>query len=253
MKLSSREKKLLIFLGVLAVLGAVVWLAIIPIIDNAGKLNTQKDEANLQLIEAKSKTFGNSELDKKLDDIIKKTQAKLDRYLPTNNLDTVMTFIEDKSRQAGIRITGIRFMTPKIADTGKQSAAVQQAEVNALGKLVGNIDALNAGFLPTQAPAAPQQTQAPSSPEESKPEDMITSTDVILNITGSYSEVEAFVRSINESGKYIPVSGLQLARDENKGLTGEITLRLFNMPMPERSGGTEQTGGSTTRDPFNSN
>lgn len=252
MKLSSREKKLLIFLAVLAVAAGIVWLAIIPIIDNASKLNAQKADYNLQLIDAKSKGLGEDELNKKLDDIILAIQARTNKYLPTNKMDQIMTFLEDKSKQAGIKITGVRFLTPELIDPAAQQEPSTQP--NSFEKAVSDINTLNAGFMP-QASSAPQPTPVPTASAQTKQEDMISTVDMAINVTGTFSDVESFVKMINESGKYLPITGLDLARDKDGKISGLITIRFFQMPVPESTSGTDQSGGTanTPRDPFSGN
>jgi hypothetical protein len=81
---------------------------------------------------------------------------------------------------------------------------------------------------------------------------MVSTEEVVINVTGTFNGVAAFIKAINDSGKIAPITALEMARDQDGKLNGQVTLLLFNVPVPEKGSGTDKTGdyGNPVRDPF---
>ena len=256
MKLSSREKKLLIFLAVFATVGLLAVAVVMPSLDQLNALTADKDTYKELAMLAKANNAPIAQLEERLQDVTDDTQQRLDKYLPVYRQDMLMSFVEQMAQISGLTVNGIRFENANEVSLDVLTAPVSPPD--ALTALVRRMNSLRAGHIPPAPSPSPASQPSPSataaaSESQQSEEQKIKIVYITLSVvfTGNYSQATAFVDAVSDSGKAVPVSGIKITRAPTGELTGEIMLLVYALPEPVATQGAPAGTTNPSRDPFN--
>ncbi|MDP2892571.1 MAG: hypothetical protein Q8O09_05495, partial [Bacillota bacterium] len=221
MKLSSREKKLLIFLAVFAAVGLLAVAVVMPSLDQLNALTADKATYKELAMLAKANNAPIAQLEERLQEVTDDTQLRLDKYLPVYRQDMLMSFVEQMAQISGLTVNGIRFENASEVSLDALTAPVSSPD--ALTALVRRMNSLRAGHIPPAPSSGPASQPSPGATAASESQQSggqkIKIVYIMLSVVfiGNYSQATAFVEAVSDSGKAVPVSGIKITR----ALTGE--------------------------------
>lgn len=225
LKLTNREKKLLIVLGICMVAALVYYAVIKPQLDMVGRLQKQAEEYSIKIQRAKEKVNPANPTYKEYNELYDNTQALLKTFYPSIIQEKIILMLRDKLDAAKLIIKEMTFTEPALAEMeppkAEQLSQVKQTdELQALTEQLNNI---------TKSVANNKAGKAATNNNPLSLEKMT----VTINYEGSsYSQIYGFIKAVEQENRSIACSSLTAEAGDSGLLKGVITMDIYYIPKP---------------------
>jgi type IV pilus assembly protein PilO len=144
LKLTNREKKLLIVLGICLAVALVYYAVVKPQFDMVGRLQKQAEEYSIKIQRAKEKVNPANPTYKEYNELYDNTQALLKTFYPSIIQEKIILMLQDKLDAAKLNIKEMTFTEPALAEMqppkAEQLSQVKQTdELQALTEQLNNV------------------------------------------------------------------------------------------------------------------
>lgn len=215
MKLSKREKILVVLLGVLALGGIYYQYVLTPQLNTIKnleqELNTKKAMADRVKIDIRPES--------KIHENYKVLNSKI--ALTTKNMfpaiiqEKIILTLDNMIKNSNVEVTNLTFNTTSIEEI-KSNKETEKKEEYPIKKLVNDFNKYK------------QEAKAPDEKKENKSK--IEKMTVNLSYEGQYVNVMKFINSLKNYDKNIVITSVNLAADENNLIAGSMSLDLYAIP-----------------------
>ncbi|MDF2520914.1 MAG: hypothetical protein K0R84_1542 [Clostridia bacterium] len=220
MKLTKREKILLVILGLCAVLALLYYAVITPQLSMVSKLEGKAQEYSQTLESIKSKASTENPVFKEYKILNAKAQGFMQGYYPSIIQESILIMLDSKIKESGIEVSTISFTEPAWVQLS-QSKEEQPQQSNELKELAEQITG--------EAKAAPAAQN-----KESKENVLSTVENMTVSIAfqGTYNQFYSFLKAVEQENRSIVVSSVKLASNGSTAIEGEIILDFYAIPKP---------------------
>ena len=218
MKLTDREKILLVLLGGLIFVGLYMNFILLPQLESIKALESRSAVLDRQIeeIELYADPQGKAQQDfKALNDTIATMTA---RFFPTLKQETLILILNDMIVNSGINGNTLAF-TP---------ISVGPVEVKGARP---SLEAMTLRDLADKYHGTRDNTGASSNNTNANKDTNLEKMEVNIQYQGSYSNVIQLLNEIETYPRKIHVSRISLAADQSRGeITGSISLHFYGLP-----------------------
>lgn len=220
MKLTKREKILLVILGVCAVLALLYYAVITPQLSMVSKLEGKAQEYSQTLESIKLKASTDNPLFKEYKILNAKAQGFMQGYYPSIIQESILIMLDSKIKESGIEVSTISFTEPAWVQLS-QSKEEQPQQSNELKELAEQI--------------ADKVKTAPAAQNKESKENILSTVEnmtVSIAFQGTYNQFYSFLKAVEQENRSIVVSSVKLASNGSTAIEGEIILDFYAIPKP---------------------
>jgi len=203
MKLTNREKTMLMLLGLMALLALVYFGIIKSQLDYSERIEKQAVEYAKDIESAKLKVNIKNPVYKEYKFINAKTQDLLSRYYPSIIQEKIILMLDEKIKASGIKVDTISFTEPVVT-------SINNTETNDQSQ-------------------ASESKQSENVAEALAPLESMTSS---LSFEGTYSQFYSFISLIELEDRSIGISNLKIASNGIDTIAGDIQITLYAISKP---------------------
>lgn len=234
MKMTSREKAMLIFLLVIAILGGSYYLVIMPQQNKIDKMKADQADYWVQVKAVEADLANVAALRKNVDDLLVKIDEETKPYFPSILTEKLLLTLDDLYTQSGLVVNGTVFGTP---------GAVQQSAAGAPG--TGGVPAgqnLSLAQIRDQYqilvpdPSAPKPTPTPKPTTPIDPAQLqtslasLTGMTVSLQFTAKYEGLTDFIGRMEALKRSVAITSLTCSQMEDGTIAGNMELDIYAIP-----------------------
>lgn len=243
MKISERDKSLLIILGIVLILFGYYKFVFTKQMDKISKLNSQKKECELKLNQMKN----NGNLATKTESEVKILNSKIEdksniffNSLPQENLILLMDNMLKKSE---ISNNSINFSDPTSEKAGESNTSSTQKattnENNMLYKLIDEYRNLTGDKQNSTLQSADQNkvssTNAAKTPANAvsntkTADNSVLKTEITMDYSGSYYNMMTLLGLFENYNKRIIVKSINIAANKDAGVAGSMVIDFYSIP-----------------------
>jgi len=250
MRLSQREKLLLMILGAVAFLALSYYFIFKPQMERIVGLAIEDAKIRLEAQQVKNELILGKQLDSEMDTLGKLLGEKTKRFYPAILQDRLTILLDGVIRKTQIKVAGITFGQPAVAPI---AGAAPQAQAPAAAAVASPFKLLTEQYKNPTAVADLQAllqkaATAAGNPQGSNPQEQanpqgaqqgnavqgvgcpLESMPVTLQISGTYDQVMSFVKEIEGLHRSILFRNVTLATDPQGLLTGSLEMDIYAMP-----------------------
>lgn len=221
LKLTNREKILLIIAAICLVSAILYYLVIKPQLDTVDRLEEQAKKYSQTIADIKTKTDPNNIVYKEYQDLNEKTQKLLFKYYPAIIQENIILLLDEKLKKANVEVVSMAFSEPALADL-KQSGSEQLSQISELDDLVKQL------YSNKTAKSKKEESNNSKVAKPIKVEKMTAA----LSLQGSYSQIYSFIKEIELENRSIIFSNINIINNFNNILTCDLTLDFYSIPKP---------------------
>lgn len=229
MKLSNRERFMLIMLGVVVVMFLYYNYLIKPQFEKINALNIKTAEYSGKVNAVTQQASPDNKVYRDYKILNAKVQQQSERLFPSIVQEKIVEALNGMITASGLNVSNITFSIPGLEEV-EDPLLSQRQEINVLEELTkqyqkGSAILGNSILLP-ESKTAEAEKEAKEKEESVKLEEMIAT----LKFTGSYLDVIAFLQNIELYDKKIIVKSVSISRPQQGPLTGTIALSYYVFP-----------------------
>ncbi|MCT4595180.1 MAG: hypothetical protein N4A57_13060 [Anaeromicrobium sp.] len=221
MKLTKREKTLLICLGVILLLGGYYQFVLGPQMRNVAQLKSDvqayRDEVNKTKIEISP----NSKIHKNFKIMNSKIAVVSERLFPKIIQEKIITILDEMIDASQIEILSMEFSEEELKEMEKKKEETKE-EDHVLRDLVLEYHG--------KSSEDGEDLVEDKNPQDEEVENKLEKTTITISYEGSYDEIMAFVENIESSPRKIIIKSLILTQLEEGPMAGNIVLDFYGLP-----------------------
>ncbi|PAB58507.1 GspMb/PilO family protein [Anaeromicrobium sediminis] len=269
MKLTKREKILLIFLGVLIVVGAYYKFAFVPHRSKIKELETNVEAYRNEVNKVKMKIGYKDNINKNFKIMNSKIEIASERLFPMIIQEKIIVILDDMVKKSNIQALSMSFTEEKLGkieikkeETKKENYVLkdlvleyegtldkeelneiegqkeeEKKEINEeineeINKALNGKDKIAKDIVQQYEGIFNKydnMTQEEESDEEES-EGQLEKISVTISYEGSYNEIMAFVKEIESFPKKIIINSLNITKSEEGQMAGNIILDFYAIP-----------------------
>ena len=228
LKLTNRERTLLVIATICLVAVIAYYGAIKTQLDMLSKLENQAKEYSILIKDIESKVSLNNPLYEENKLLYAKTENLLKRYYPAIIQENIILLLDEKLKKTNITLISTSFSEPALDDLKpiESKQLTQASELEDLVKeLYGNI-----------LPSNKEEESKDSILEESVKVGKMTAT---LSLQGSYVQIYNFLNEIELENRSIICREISMTSNINNILNCNIIMDFYSVPKPFEQAGDE--------------
>lgn len=232
MKLSTREKLMLVVLAAVALIVASYYFLFQPQIDKIQALKAE-DANNKAMMEAMQRELeSGGQLDAQVNELNAKLAEKTRQFYPEALQDKLILAFDEILARTGTTsdsytfgpLTASQAAAPQTAETQAQSSAQSRSPTaNDIAAQYNQI----LGIADGQPAAQPVADQSAAQ----KPDTQVQYMNVSLKISGTYDGVMNFIKELEASNKAIRINDLNITMSDTGMATGSISVDFYTLPL----------------------
>ncbi len=215
MKLSNREKKLLIILLVIGVLFTYYKLVFESQADKITELKKKSEEYKHDVEVITNEISPDSKVRKEYKIMNEKISSLYKRFYPEIIQEKIIIRFDDMIKTSEIEAQNLSFNEPEINSIEENESKEKNEEYE-----MENIVRMYLGL-------DDKKTEEDNKKEK---EVKIEKLSANLNFVGNYSKITSFLKQIEENEREILIKNLNLIKNEANELTGNMQLEIFAVP-----------------------
>lgn len=233
MKLSKRERILLIALAGIAFITAFYFLLLAPQMETLKEVRAQQDTVRVEyqhFQEMMNPAHPIYNTYKEMDNRVKNLAAP---YFPELIQEKIITILDGYFTAAGIQPESIAFDDKAVAqvpdaESGEPIKADILAELKAQYE---GADSPKASDKGTEIPVQPEaEAPAPTQENEVTPLDSITQMGVNITFSGTYGNITKFIKALEADKRRIMVNAISAVRAQDNRISVSINLSFIAVP-----------------------
>jgi type IV pilus assembly protein PilO len=239
-KITQREKTLLVFLGIVVIIAISYFLLFKPQFDKLASLASEKAELELEVERANKELDSGAQLDANLAELKAELTEKTKKYYPEIMQDQIIILINQLINKTAISSDSLNFSPVVIKNITNPSAASQEIGDYELYKLAQDYrsissekDAEDDTDIPDADGANGETEQADAGEQRQGTQELqsqISSLQLSMNFRGSYAQIMSFIREIEDLDRSILVNSFSMAKDQDDLISADIQLEFIALP-----------------------
>lgn len=221
LKLTNREKNLLVILGISLVAAILYYAVIKPQLDMVSKLEQKAKDYRITIERLKERTNPDNPAYKEYNELYNKTQALLKPFYPGIIQEKIILLLKEKTKETNLTVKAISFSEPALAEL--QYKPVEQP------KQTDELEALTEQ-LKNQMKNTTDKKEDTSTGQRNPLS--IQKMTVIINFEGNYKQIYDFIKSIEQENRSIVSSNLTIQANDSGLLAGTVSLDIYSIPKP---------------------
>lgn len=224
MKLTKREKILLLILGVCLVLFLYFNYLIKPQFAKIDKMKSTLEDYNLKAQTVKSQTSSDNKIFKDYKKLNGEIAAMTKRLFPSIIQEKIITMLEDTINTSKVEVGSLSFTEPQLNNVGEDQKEQEQQS--------SSLYDLAEQFMKTgKLTAAPDTagTEADKAKEQNDKYKVVKMT-ATLACTGSYLDITNFIQGIELWSRKVIVKNVSIAQNDTDKLRATISLDFYAIP-----------------------
>ncbi|WP_426349772.1 hypothetical protein ACPWSR_00680 [Alloiococcus sp. CFN-8] len=223
MKISKREKNLLLFLGVLIIFFGYYKLIFIKQREEVSQLKLQRIELTDKLNTIEKSISSLDSLKTKAEEASERISIKTNKLYPYLSQNNIIVELDKLLREAGI-IGNMTFAMPTLESLQGSDTAQEEASSSVLKPIAEEYKGLNNTEDKTLEKT--QEKEDGSSLEGGS----VESLKVNLSFNGNYNNYIRFMQLLENNSKRIFISSLSLSQNTQEEVAGTLTLDFYAVP-----------------------
>jgi type IV pilus assembly protein PilO len=235
MKLTNREKQLIIVLGF--VLFSVVYFqfAIKPQLSKLEMLETKAAELRDKVNQVNLQISSNNQLNENYKTLHGKTSLLTQRFFNRIQQENHILLINKLLKDSGLSYKVVNYSEKSISEIIKSedSSTDENYPLNQLALAYQNpkVKIIQEESNKQQIEQNQQNTTSQGEPNQQKNnEKAVEKMEANITVNGSYEQILNFIKSIETQEKKIIIEQLTISSGDNSGLTGNISLAFYGIP-----------------------
>lgn len=228
MNMTNREKTLVIFLLVAAILAGGYFLVAKPQMRKVDTLQADQEDLRIQVRTVEAQISSLANLRAGVDEMVAKIGEDTTEYFPSILTEKLLLVLDDLFVKNGLVVGDATFTAPgpvQAANTGASGGAASTGALS-LGEIRDRLNALeNDEPAPTPTPAVPVD---PAAVQQSL--GSLTGMTVTLNVSAPYESLTGFLGGLESLKRSLAVTSLALERQEDGTVGGTLSLVFYALP-----------------------
>ncbi|HEY5467123.1 MAG TPA: hypothetical protein VIL27_08840 [Clostridia bacterium] len=235
MKMTSRERAMLIALLVIALIVGSYYLIITPQLDKYDKLKTDQADYRIQVKAVENDLANAAAIRKGVDEMLAKIDVDTKTYFPSILTEKLLIMLNDLFIQSGLAVNGAVFSEPAPVQALASAAPIAGTPTGQALSLSQIQDKLMA-LEPEPATSGPKPTPTPKPVVPVDPAQLqsslasLTSMTVTLQFTAPYESLTGFITRMEALGRTIAITNLTSSQLEDGTVTGSMDLVIYALP-----------------------
>ena len=228
LKLSNREKILLVIAITCLVAVIVYYGAIKTQLDMVSKLEKQANEYSALIKDIESKVNLDNPLYKENKLLYAKTEKLLKRYYPAIIQENIILLLDEKIKKANLKLISTTFSEPALDDL----KPLESKQLTPASELEDLVKELYSNILPNNKT---EESKNPKVLESVKVEKM-TAT---LSVEGSYGQIYSFLNELELENRSIICREISMTSNNSNILNCDLILDFYSVPKPFEQAGDD--------------
>lgn len=229
MKISKREKNMLIILVIIVFIAAYYQFLYSPQSKKIKELGVKLEEYEDLSIVYKTKVSPDNKIYKDFKVLNSKVNLITKRFFPLIIQEKIILRLNEMINDSELDVSSIDFSEIEIG-----SIEMIENEENAGTKLDEHVNTYNNKSEEKNAEEKAENNGEEQDEEDTK-EESIEGMTVTLTYKGDYEKVKAFINDIQSSDKEIVINDLNISKDDEGELSGNIVLDYYVIPHINQS------------------
>jgi type IV pilus assembly protein PilO len=220
LKLTNREKSLLMITVICLVAALLYYAGIKPQLDTLSELEKKAIGYRQMIDSIKAKASLDNHVYNEYKALNNKTQGLLRNYYPSIIQEKIILMIDEKIKETAIGLVSVTFTEPALTDINmmEKEKSTQENELEDLVKQLYN--ARNADKK--------EQSNKETKDETYKVEKMTVS----LTLEGSYNQIYNLLKEIEQENRSIICSEINITSNNSNILNCDVKLDFYSVPKP---------------------
>lgn len=223
MKMTKREKKMLIGLGVLVLCAVYFQFLVTPQLETIRQLDEQLAALTTKVQLVKQEHSPNSSFNKDYKILHTKTAAVTQPFLSEIQQEKLILLLDDLIGQSELKPLTIAFSDIELSEI--KDATQEEMKVNPLKQLVDQYK------TPENQANTQKETKTPSEvlkAEEDLP--MVDKMSSTIAFQGSYGKLLQFMKGLEEQEKRFSIKSIAISKGEDDSFLGTILIDFYGLP-----------------------
>lgn len=221
MKLTNREKMLLMVLGICVLLASLYYAVIRPQLNFVANLEKQATEYSQVIKGIKLKASADNPIYKEYKVVNAKVQGITVRYYPSIIQEKILLTIDNIIKDSGLKVSSITFTEPASIQLNKGQAKVEATQENKLQAIANHISGSKQTAEKQEKPSVKAEALEP-----------VEGMTVSVAFEGTYSQFYSMVSSIEKLNRSIVINEVKIASNRSESLAGTMLLDIYAIPKP---------------------
>lgn len=233
MKMTSRERAMLIALLVIALIVGSYYLIITPQLDKYDKLKTDQSDYRIQVKAVENDLANAAATRKGVDEMLAKIDEDTKTYFPSILTEKLLIMLNDLFTQSGLVVDGAVFSEPAPVQALASAAPIagtptgQALSLSQIQEKLMALEPATSGPKPTPTPK-PVVPVDPAQLQSSLAS--LTSMTVTLQFTAPYESLTGFITRMEALGRTIAITNLTSSQLEDGTVAGSMDLVIYALP-----------------------
>jgi type IV pilus assembly protein PilO len=229
MKLSKREKIMLIVLATILVLGGIYYFLLMPQMEKLEHLEEERDRLIMSLQSAKSKLVKNKKADEEFELLYNKIEEKTRPFYPEILQDRIVLIINGIIAESEIASSSLVFSDIKTIPF--EPDVDEPASIIPLQEIVNRyFNIADASRDTTHKNTSSKDISGKDGSAEQDNLKILPFISITLQYQGTFEQIMSFVRNIEALGRTILIKNFSISTGEEDTLTGSIQLDFYALP-----------------------
>lgn len=238
LKVTERDKKLLVGLAILILIVLSYYLLYKPLHKVSQKLHTEKTQMDAKVKQAKLDLANESQISRDYEAALTKTNKLAESFFPRvyPYKDRYLLLLENVIYNSGAKALKIEFKDPEIGAVPQDKKPEDKKRLVLPGYplqvLAEIINAAQPGYVPekkqinnTNNDEAKKKTK---DTDKNLPGDSVLRLPATLEIQGSYAQIKAVITNLEHLNRKIVIEGVSIQKDDQENYQkGTITLAFY--------------------------
>ncbi len=225
-KLSKREKSLLLILGCMLILGGLYYYVYVP---KFNKVKALRDEVKMykeKIEEVKKEASFDSTLNKDLKNLDKSIATMTLRLLPTIKQEKIILILNDMLNISNLKAISMQFSEIEIGNIEDEQKEEKKEVAKGTDYLLKQLMDQYKKLL-----RIPTEKEEEKKKEEKKENPIqVEKMSITIGFEGSYADLMSFLKEIETYDKKIVVKNISIHKEETLDLKGSFVLELYSVP-----------------------
>lgn len=228
MKLSKREKMLLIVLGLLLLSVGYYQLVFIPQLEKIDELNAKVEELETLSSITKAQSSNKNNVYREFKVLNSKIYLITERFYPSIIQEKLILRLDEIIKETEINVKTMSFTYPEKAFVEKVED--KDAEVDMLKEYVQTYQMLSQSVSPLNLGKPAEEEVIEEETEEDGLKEKVEKMTASLTFEGDYEQLMDFMGEIEALNKYVIIDKLNILQSKENVLRGSIAIDYYALP-----------------------
>lgn len=230
MKLSKREKILLLILSNLLIITGFYYYLFVPKMNKIKKLNSEVEIYRQKISEVKEKKSSDKRLNNDLKNIDNSISNMTKNLLPSMKQEKIIIVLNEMLTRSNLEGQNIGFSDIKVGSVDNIEKVEEDKEnkeqnVNKSEYILKQLVDQYKKIM-----KIPVQSEANKPKSKNKNNINVENMSVTISFKGSYADLMSFIKEIEAYEKKILIKSINISEEEKYSLKGNIVLEFYSIP-----------------------